>query len=184
MKKLIFATLLSLFAIPSFAQRASDADVSSWGGDESWNHSGAFTELVLGGVVGDMDGDFGVGVNLGYRLHIWNGICWDVLKVGINGGVSHLSDTLDMRFISGLRYNTPAVVGGKSLYLNCAFGYHFLTDNTDLDGFAYEVGAGVNLNPNFSMGITWEASQAETDGYYSDYDYNWGIIGLKLAYQF
>lgn len=183
MKKIIIASLLSLFAIPTFAQRASDADVS-YMGDENWNHSGAFTELVLGGQVGDVDADFGVGLNFGYRLHIWNGISWDVAKIGVNTGVSHFTDVLDLRFLSGFRYNTPNFVAGKSLYLNCAFGYHFLTDNTDLDGFAYEVGAGVNLNPNFSMGITWDASQSDVEGYYSDYSWNWGIIGLKLAYQF
>ena len=191
MKKFIISSLLSLLVLPVMAQRASDADVSSWG-DNDWSHSGFFGEVVLGGQVGDVDGDFGVGFNLGYRWHIWNGLCWDVLNAGLNAGVSHFTETLDARFLSGIRYNTPQFVAGKSLYINCAFGYHFLTDETDIDGFAYEIGAGVNLNPHLSLGITWEANNSSEEYsyqvgryWYTDkVDYNWGIIGLKLAYQF
>lgn len=188
MKRLIAILVVAISMATASAQRAADMGIFS-GSNDDWNHSSMFVETHLGAVVGDVSSTgFGWGVGLGFRLHLIDGLCWDVVKVGMNTDVLNFVDMLDVRFLSGLRYNSPRFIADKSLYLNFALGYHLFTECTTYSGFAYEVGGGINLSRNLSMGITWEASHTTAEEYffgdYYDVKLNWGTVGLKLAYQF
>lgn len=175
MKK-IFVILALIFSVLTAKVQA----VSIWNQGSGINHSGAFINPAVGLQCGDVDDDFGIAVNVGYRWHLGSGFNWDVVSFGINTGVSNFSEMLDMRFLTGLRYNTPQIFAGKSLYLNCGFGYHFLTDNTDINGFAWEVGGGVNINRGLSLGLIYEGSKYSKHGWGA----KWGIVGLRLGLNF
>lgn len=179
MKKIFVIFALIFSVMTAKAQLASEASIWSEGASDI-NHSGVFVNPAIGLQCGDVEDDFGIAVNLGYRWHIGSGFNWDVISFGVNTGVSNFTEMLDMRFLSGFRYNTPEILAGKSLYLNCAFGYHFLTDNTDISGFAWEVGGGVNITRKISLGIVYEASKY-SDDYWSA---KWGIVGLRLGLNF
>lgn len=182
-KLLIMLTLVASYAISVNAQRASDSDLS-WKYDNGVNHSGFVTDITAGVLTGDMDTDFALGVKLGYRWHIYNGLNWDIVSVGASTGVSNFAEAMNLRFLTGFRYNTPVDLIGKSLYVNFGLGYCLSTDDTDWGGFAYEVGAGVNLNRLISLGIVWEGSNwsASYDGW--DFSAKFGIIGVKLGLNF
>jgi hypothetical protein len=189
MKKLFAILAVVLSVATASAQRASDMGVFSGNDLEDWNHSAAFIETHLGAVVGDVaDTGFGWGFGIGYRWHISSGFCWDVAKLAANTDVTNFTDMLDVRVLSGFRYNSPRFVAGKSLYLNAAFGYHIMTQDSDYKGFAYEVGTGVNLTRHLSLGLTWDASSYKYEYYYGRKEYsgttNWGTVGLKLGVQF
>lgn len=152
------------------------------------NHSGIFLNPTIGLLTGDLDKDLGIDLTVGYRFHIVNGFNWDIAKIGISTGVSDAQGNLTLRFLSGLRYNSPAMFGGKSLYADCAFGYSFMTEEPDLGGFAYEVGAGINLSRKVSLGIVWEGNNPRYSWADNYYEYtlkaNYGTVGFRLGLNF
>lgn len=157
--------------------------------DDDCNHSGVFLNPTVGVTVGDVDTDFGVGLGLGYRWHITNGICWDVASVGASTGVSNFTEQLNLRILSGLRYNSPALFADKGLYGSFGLGYQFCTDNTDISGLAYEVGAGINFSRTISLGFVWEGNCASYTvvgprNYTVDVDSHWGTFGVRLGINF
>jgi hypothetical protein len=190
MKKLFAIIAVALCVVTASAQRASDMGIFSNNEYEDWNHSAVFVETALGATTGDIgDTDLGWSLGIGYRWHITSGFCWDILKLAANAEPSNFEDTVDCRLLSGFRYNSPRVLVGKSLYANVAFGYHFLDGDIDgRHGFAYELGAGINLTRHLSLGINWEASSYNTTykvGKKETSDkISWGIVGLKLGCQF
>lgn len=192
MKKLFLLFAIAFSVATTSAQRASDMGVFNNDNDD-WNHSSAFVETSLGAVVGDVsETGFGWGVGVGYRWHIANGICWDIVKAGMNTDVLNFTDALTVKALSGIRYNSPRIIGDKSLFVNAAFGYHLNTSNTDINGFAYEVGTGINLSKHISLGLSWEGFAASYDVEirkgkkvtYREVNSHWGTIGVKLGVQF
>lgn len=186
MKKFLVVFTLLLGAVSMSAQRAGE--VSMWSNETSEiNHSGMFVNPAIGLQTGDCDDDFAVSLQLGYRWHIASGFNWNIFEAGANTGVSNFTDMLDLRFLSGFRYNSPEIVAGRSLYVDVAFGYNYLTKIKE-GGFAYEVGAGVNLNRLVSLGLVWEGSTASYSvgyGRYSaDVDAKWGTVGIRLGLNF
>lgn len=182
--KAIFAGMLLTFSIPAFAQFANTGNSSNRNTASTYeNHSGMFVEPAIGLMVGDCDTDFGIGVGFGYRWHIANGFSWDVLKISGNTGVSHLSEMFDARFLTGIRYTTDAIIPGRSVYVNLAMGWNILPDQPEWTGFAYEIGAGLNLTNHVSLGLVWEGNclKYEDPGYPSMHN---GLLGVKLGYQF
>lgn len=181
MKK-IFTLLAIIFCVATAsAQRASDmGDFSGdYDSDEDWNHSSVFVEAAVGPYVGMYASDYGLGcaVAVGYRLHIANGFCWDIAKIGFSAGLSDIEYSSGLRFLTGLRYNSPCVIGDKSIYINAAAGYHMVLEHSYCSGIAYEAGFGVNLTRHISLGFTCEGGK-------SDYDENLAMLGLKLGVQF
>jgi hypothetical protein len=137
---------------------------------ENLNHSAFFLEAAVGFM---FDQDYGSAVGVGYRKYIKNGIHWDIVKVGINGYHLNLFDPINLQVMTGIRYNSPRVLMGKSVYVTCAVGCY-----TDFvyTGFAYEIGTGVNLNKTISLGILGE-------GFHEKYNSE-GVIGIKVGIQF
>lgn len=183
MRKVILFLAVLVSAITASAQRASDSDMS-WSNNDDINHSGVFADVTAGVLTGDMDTDFALGLKLGYRWNIYDGLSWDVVSIGASTGVSNFAEAMNLRFLTGFRYNTPVDLIGKSLYVNFGLGYCLSTDDTDWGGFAYEIGVGVNLTRTISLGLAWEGSKwsYEYEGW--KFSGNFGIIGAKLGINF
>ncbi len=183
MRKLLIIMAVMASAIPASAQRASDSDMR-WANSSDINHSGFVTDITAGVLTGDLDTDFALGVKLGYRWNIYDGLSWDVVSIGASTGVSNFVEAMNLRFLTGFRYNTPVDLIGKSLYANFGLGYCLSTDDTEWGGFAYEVGAGVNLTRKVSLGIVWEGSTWSAEDDYWKYTGKFGVIGLRLGLNF
>ncbi len=182
MKKLLTVIAALCCILGASAQRAGEATI--WNDNSEYNHSGFFINPTLGVITGDVDTDFGIDLTLGYRWNFAGGLSWDILKVGANTGVSNFSDLMTLRFLSGIRYNSPEVIGDKSLYADFSLGYCLLTEDTDFSGFAYEVGAGVNLSPSVSLGIVWEGNNPRYEDDFYIYKFSYGTFGLRLGLSF
>ncbi len=186
MKKILTTLLLFCCILTLNAQRAGEASI--WNDNSDINHSGFFLNPTLGVMVGDVDTDFGIDITVGYRWHIASGFSWDILKIGANTGVSNFADLMTLRFLSGIRYNSPEIIADKSLYADFSLGYCLLTDDTECNGFAYEIGAGINLTRTFSLGIVWEGNNPKyswEDSYYKyTTKFNYGTFGVRLGLNF
>ncbi|MDE6453095.1 MAG: hypothetical protein K2L27_02705 [Muribaculaceae bacterium] len=182
MKKILIAFVMLFGAFAANAQRAGEATM--WSDDSDFNHSGFFFNPTVGVMTGDCDTGFGLDLTAGYRWHISSGFNWDILKVGMNTDVANFGEMLSLRFLSGFRYNSPALFADKGLYVDFGLGYQVFTDETDLSGFAYEVGAGVNLTRLISLGLVWEGNTSSVDTYYGSYNLSWGTFGVRLGLNF
>lgn len=194
MKKLLFAIAMICSVLSVSAQRAGDA--TAWNDSKAvesdFNHSGFILNPTIGVMTGDVETGFGIGVDLGYRWHISSGFNWDIITAGISTNSAEFSDNLNVRLLSGFRYNSPAIFGDKGLYANLGLGYQLMTSDTDLGGFAYEVGVGINLTRIVSLGLVWEGNTASTsysyksgrNWYEEDVNYHWGMFGVRLGLNF
>ena len=135
-------------------------------------------------ITGDpVDSEFAVNLGLGYRWHAWNGICWDILKLNANTGVSHFTEMLYARLTTGVRYQSPRFIAGKALYANFNLGYGLLTDpGFDTGAFCYELGAGFLLTRNISLGIQFQGNGVHDD--YWDENCTYGMLGLNFGIMF
>lgn len=150
--------------------------------DDDWNRSGLFLDGGIGVYCGDVNNELGIEANIGYRLHLVDGLCWDIAKGGVQLWCADgFSDSSTARFLTGFRYNTPRFVGDKSLYVSTAFGYQFMWGETDINGLAYEVGAGVNLSSKVALGINWNGSNSSFKDYFN---FKWGLLSLRFNYLF
>lgn len=156
---------------------------------ESWNHSGWFFDTGIGVLVGDVDTDFAWEFGMGYRWHISSGFSWEILRMGFNTGVSNFTDIFDLRFTTGLRYDTPRFdfLKGRSLYADFVCGYGLVPEFEE-GGFVYEIGLGAKLTRNFSLGLVWQGNTMSWEyydwGYYYDVSSKWGMFGVKVEYLF
>lgn len=190
MKKLLLILVLSILSIGAQAQiiesRSSKRSVVSISDPvlNDWNRSGMFMELGIGALTGDpVDSEFAVNLGLGYRWHAWNGICWDILKLNANTGVSHFTEMLYARLTTGVRYQSPRFIAGKALYANFNLGYGLLTDpGFDTGAFCYELGAGFLLTRNISLGIQFQGNGVHDD--YWDENCTYGMLGLNFGIMF
>ncbi|MEZ3589791.1 MAG: outer membrane beta-barrel protein [Muribaculaceae bacterium] len=172
---LIIAIVAAAFGVKSHAQ-------------ENWSHSGIFAEAGLGVACGDIDTDLGFSVGVGYRYHFGNGFNWDVVKVSYYNcfTTTACKEGSSMRFLTGFRYNSEPILAGKPLYGTFSAGYQLNVYDTDAwKGFAYEIGAGVMVTPNVSLGLMWEGNVAHYNlGWLGSVNENFGTFGIKAAFQF
>lgn len=176
--------ILTLIAALCCFVSVNAAEAPFWDDDADIDHSGLFANPTIGLMTGDVDNDLGIDLTIGYRWNFTEGFSWDIVKVGANTGVSNFTENMTLRFLSGLRYNSPEIIWDKSLYADVALGYCVLTDVTDLNGFAYEIGGGFNLTPHISLGLVWEGNCPTFDFYGDTYKVNYGTIGLRLGLNF
>ena len=182
MKRFIAASLLSLSALMAGAHsHGGRCHEHNYCSDHA--HSGMFSDLTVGLQTGCVDPDFGIAIKAGYRLNLYEGLSWNIISAGAEIGVTYAD--VNLRFMSGLRYNLPFCLNSKTVYVNADFGYGFSTSDTAFGGFAYEIGAGVNFSRTISLGVAWEGSVWDYHLQYGIYDLsmrgNFGIIGLKLG---
>lgn len=175
---------VAAFSITASAQRAGEYNLTS--SDSQWSKSGVFLNVGAGAAVGDVITDLGASIDLGYRYHFGNGFCWDIFRVSYyNFSITEDAEFgSSMRFLTGFRYNSVPLLAGKPLYGTFQLGYQMNLYDTEVNGFAYEIGAGVLLTPTVSLGLVWEGNTADFDGYYDSETVHYGIIGLKLGINF
>lgn len=194
MKKLLIAAICGVLSLGASAQiiRSTSSErivtvkkETQKPVSESWNHSGWFFNTGIGVLAGDLDTDFAWEVGTGYRLHIASGISWEVFRFGFNTGVSNFADILDMRFTTGIRYDTPRikVLGNRPIYANFVCGYGFVPELEE-GGFVYEIGLGAKLSKHCSLGLIWQGNNATWEDDWYEYSADWGMFGAKIEYQF
>lgn len=184
MKRIFSIALAVVAALPMtvMAQRAGEFNLDN---TDDWSYSGVFAELGAGVALGDLDADLGLSVGVGYRYHFGGGFCWDIAKVTYYNPqlTQYPGDASSLRFITAARYNSAPILADRPLYVTFGVGYQLNVVDTDYwKGFAYEIGAGVALSRNVSLGLVWEGNVAYWgDGYDNS---NFGILGAKLGVQF
>lgn len=192
MKKL-FAFCLAMMLTSVMSVSAQRAGEYNLGDNSEGSRSGVFAEIGVGVTAGDINTDLGLSVGLGYRYHFGNGFCWDILKATYQAPTvtTAFGEGSTMRFISAFRYNSAPILAGRPIYGTFGAGYQLNVYDTDYwKGFAYEIGVGVNLSRNVSLGLAWEGNVANYeyyDSYYYDYysgRANFGIFALKMGVQF
>lgn len=174
MKKLllIFTLLLASAGVSVSAQGA---------------RSGIFGEFGLGVACGDINTDLGLSLGVGYRYHITGGLSWDMLKVAyyVPTATNDFGDGSSLRILTGVRYDSAPLLAGLPLYANFGAGYQMNVSDFDYwHGFAYEFGLGVKPTGNVSVGLVWEGDVAYYNLGMGSINSNFGIFGIKLAYQF
>lgn len=197
MKKIILVAICAIMSLGASAQiiksetsERTIVKVETPKKVESWNHSGFFFNTGIGVITGDCDTDFGWEFGMGYRWHIASGISWEILRLGFNTGVSNFEELINIRLTTGIRYDSPRLdfMKGKSLYATfvCGGGVNPEYEST---GFVYEVGAGVKLTRNCSVGLFWHGNPTLEEWEYDDYGYdygdaNYGMFGAKIEWLF
>ncbi len=178
MKKIFLVALMAVFTSSAFAQLITSRTITvNKGGSKVW------IDLGAGAFTGDVENS-GLGVDLGLRYtHMFSeSIGWDILKLSAQTDTKNFTEALDVQLKTGVRYVSPVVFGDQSIYANAALGYGLFTDNTDAHGLAWEVGAGVNITPRFSVGVVYNSQHYSIEDYHkNDHGYNVGLISLRLG---
>lgn len=187
MKKLFIVAFMAMFTIASQAQIVSSRS-SRITYEKGEYHPAIWVDFGLGTFTGDPE-DTGLALDLGFR---WNhmfteNIGWDILKVSAQTDTKHFSESLNVQGKTGIRGVTPVLFGNCSLYANFAGGYGYYT-KVEEGGFVWEVGAGVNVTPRFSVGINYNSANYSVkygSGKYSgEQDVKVGLLSLRLSYGF
>ena len=142
MKKTLLLMLLALSSTAAMAQWSYD------GGYETKRHCFGI-ELGVGGT-GDTSVDFG----LRWQANLHENFAWDVLTLKAVADVENdFSESITPELLTGLRVISPDF-SGLTAYLNARFGYAYNIDASE-GGFAYELGAGVNVTRNIYIGYAF-----------------------------
>lgn len=145
--------------------------------------NGIFADISAGVGAGDYGTQFGAGLKIGYRYHIYNGFSWDILSIGTNSGTQWLFEDYPLRLMTGVHYELPKDIIKKSMYANFALGYSMLWSE-DVGGLAYEIGVGFNLSKLISLGLVWEGTSWTREYNHNKYRSNFGIFGARLGFNF
>lgn len=195
MKKILVLALTAMFAMASQAQIVSSRSTGITKVKTEKSHN-----FWIEGGVGTFSGDWndtGAGIDLGFR---WTkmfseNIGWDIIKAGAMTDTNNFGDALNVQFKTGLRLVSPVMFGESTLYGAVSAGYGLFTEEAE-SAFVWEVGAGINVTPRFSVGVAYNAQNLTREveyGYYNGYyythdkekfDIKGGYLSLKLAYAF
>lgn len=167
------------------------------------NRSGAFIELSGGYIVGDSPlvdvntsssivGDSYVTQEVyeylsGVTLQLSAGYRWAFASHwALEGKVGFYLPAGEMDFFTlkigpGLRY-TSKELGNSNSSIYLGLNPNFIYSTFGAINFGYEIQAGVNITPKFSIGLIWNANMLE-EAYTYDICHT-GSIGLSLGYRF
>lgn len=189
MKKIYFITFLAMLAMVSQAQIAHSSLYGSTRKNQPTS-SRLWLDLGAGSFTGDLE-KTGVALDLGLRYtHMFHeNVGWDVIKLSAQTDTKEFSDMLNVQLKTGIRTVTPVLFGNSSLYANFSAGYGYYT-YIEKGGFVWEVGAGINITPNISLGVNYNSANFKVDDYFDIGDYSYydkvkiGIVSLRVAYGF
>ena len=170
---------MAVFTSTAFAQLITSSRVAVRGD----HTSKIWFDLGAGAYTGDVS-NTGLGVEMGFRWTQMFGesFGWDILKLSAQTDTKNFTEALNLQLKTGARYVSPVLFGNQSLYANIAAGYGLFTDNTDAKGFAWEIGAGINITPRISAGIVYNSQNYSLDVYHGEsQSFNVGYIGLRLG---
>jgi len=190
MKKLFVLALLAMFTLGTQAQIVTSRStrIEQVPKEKSPKTNFFCVDLGTGIFTGDWeDGD--VGIDLGFR---WTKmfieyVGWDIIKANAMTDAGNW-DTLNVQFKTGVRGQSPVLFGNARAYANFCAGYALMTYEAD-SGFTWEVGAGLNLNQHFSVGIAYNGlTYSHEYNHHSPYkdkvDTSLGYLSLRLSYAF
>lgn len=194
------AFVILTLALGSLTMSAQGFGSSSY--DEDFKKH-EFTIFLTPGINVKGDTKFALELGLKYAFRFHPNMAWDAVKVSALAMPDHFSETLQIQALSGFRGITPVLFGNSTLYLNFGAGYGYYTDMSK-GGFAWEIGAGINITPKISVGIvynsthqsgsTYEEEYSYWDPYWEEWEYdtetvkikgsNSGFLGIRAAYTF
>ena len=177
MKKMILLAVMMVMTASAHAQLVTSTRVVKHGGE---NRNEFSINLTGGGFTGDTyDAGFGLELGLKYAYRFHPNFAWDVIKVAAITDTKHFKESMQIQGLTGIRGITPVVFGNSTIYVNAAGGYGYYT-HIEEGGFAWEVGAGLNITPKFSVGIEYNSTHISYDHGSS----NVGLIGARFGYTF
>ena len=187
MKKYFVFAIVAMFALASQAQIVSSRS-SRITHERGEHHPSIWVDLGLGTFTGDAE-DTGLGLDLGFRWTnmFTENIGWDVVKISAQTDTKNFTEALNVQGKTGIRGVTPVLFGNSTLYANFGGGYGYYTDIEE-GGFVWEVGAGINVTPRFSVGINYNSANYSYEygsgRYHQEQDVKVGLLSLRLSYGF
>lgn len=144
MKKSLLLLLIVLECITANAQDWS------FGGDSYETKRNNFgIELGVGGT-----GDVTVDLGFKWQANLHENIAWDVVTLKALADVeNNFEESITAQVLTGLRLISPEF-SGMNIYANARAGYAHNIDASE-GGFAFEIGAGVNVTRNIYLGYAY-----------------------------
>lgn len=170
MKKILFVALMAVFTISANAQLVtSNRTIRS-------NAHNIWVDFGLGAYTGDYK-DGGLGLDLGLR---WNKmfheyVGWDIVKVAAQADTKHFKESISLKAMTGIRFESPVLFSDAKAYANFAGGYGYVFDPKD-GAFTWEIGAGLKVTPRFNVGVAYDSMSKK--------GFTTGYINLKVGYAF
>lgn len=173
MKKFLFLAVMLIMTGTASAQLLTSTTYTK-AQTERKNHFAI--DLGIGGLVGDVE-DGGLGIELGFRdtYMFTPNVGWDIIKISAHTGTSHFTELLNLQAKTGIRGVSPVLFGEATAYANFAGGYGYLTDYEE-GGFAWELGAGLNVTPHISIGAVYNSTKINGA--------NYGYVGCRVGFTF
>lgn len=173
MKKILFLAVMLLMAGTATAQLLTSTTYTK-AQSERKNFFGI--ELGIGGLTGDVK-DGGLAVELGFRdtYMFTPNVGWDIIKISGRTGTKHFSELLIAQAMTGVRGVSPVVFGESTIYANFGGGYGHSFEY-EKGGFAWELGAGLNVTPHFSVGAVYNSTNISGG--------NYGYVGGRVGFTF
>lgn len=176
MKKMLVLLLVAFTCATANAQLVTSTTVSHQ--KKTSTNSGAFLEVGLGKLGGDVEGD-GISMDLGfgYRKGFSQYVAWDILKVKALAQLGDFTETITPQVLTGVRGTSPVLFANMTAFASFGLGYGYTVD-AETGGFAYEIQVGLNLTPKFNIGFVFDSQKL------SDYEANMNFSGLRLGVRF
>ncbi len=168
MKKILFVALMAVFSVSANAQIVTSNRTVHSSAHNFW------VDFGLGAYTGDYKNG-GLGMDLGFR---WNkmfheNVGWDIIKVAAQADTKHFKESISLKAMTGIRFESPVLFGQSKAYANFAGGYGHMFDMKK-GAFTWEVGAGLKVSPRFNVGVAYDS--------WSKDGFNIGYINLKVGY--
>lgn len=143
MKRLVLGILVAMSTTWAMA-----GDWDFGGSYESDRHNFGI-ELGIGGT-----GDLSVDLGIRWQMTLHENIAWDVITLKAVADVeNNFSESITPELMTGIRLISPDFAG-LTAYANGRLGYAYNIDADD-GGFAYELGAGINVTRNIYLGYVY-----------------------------
>ncbi len=187
MKKILLFVILAISVNVAQGQivKSQMNQFETLNGEYSEYHPPVWLDFGIGTITGDPE-DTGIGLDLGLRwtYMFTENIGWDIVKISAQTDTKSFVEALNVQGKTGIRGVSPVLFGNSSLYANFGCGYGYYTDIEE-GGFVWEIGAGVNVTPRFSIGLNYNSADYSVELYHSDkQDVSAGLFSLRLSYGF
>lgn len=176
MKKLFLLLVVAFTCVAANAQLVTSTTVSKQ--KKADRSSGMFLEVGVGKLGADWEGDgVAMDLGLGYRHGFSQYVAWDILKVKALAELGNFSESITPQIMTGIRGTSPVLFANMTAFASFSLGYGHEID-LESGGFCYEIQAGINITPKFSVGFVYDSQKV------SDYEANIGLAGLRLGIRF
>ncbi|MCL2650809.1 MAG: hypothetical protein FWD60_07270 [Candidatus Azobacteroides sp.] len=190
MKNLVLLIVVAMICSTVDAQLISSKIITK---KKEVSGSGMILELGIGSLGGSISDDNGnsdnikgdgvsIDFGLGYRKAFTPYIAWDIVKLRAFGQISDFGSTFTPQLLTSLRGTSPVLFANAKIYADFGLGYGYVID-PDAGGLCYEFQAGLDITPNFYLGLVYSAQKFSVDDYYK-LNYNVTFTGLRIGFKF